>query len=262
MNIDAEMQRVLDALTTERVFVDGAMDLGEAGSELALVEAVKLIDTIVLPRVLEFRVGDTSLSLEVGGRRLRCLVSHEGQLPDLRAVRGHLLSGEQPERIAALGAGLRSLILREGRLLVSRHTPQTGSDGVVDGGLPVSALAEAWEIDLDARPPTPVEQFCLALGQNLKAMLVIKAGAITTGLGDESLQSALKTLWGGQVAGFDPSFAVFAAPVNQDMIFCHCGLLPDDLVLGFVKINEISILAAISVADPGQIAAIWQGIQR
>ncbi len=260
MSPDPDMQRILDALTAERVFVDGAMDLGEAGSDVALAAAIKLIDTIVLPRVLEFRVGDTALSLDIGGRRLRSLVSTEGQLPDLSAAQGHLLSSERSELVAALGAGMRSLILREGRLHVSRHPSQGSDGGAVDGGLSVNALAEAWEIDLDARPPTPIEQFCLTLGQDLKAMLVIKAGAEQTGLGDAALQGTLRALLAGQVAEFDPSFAVFTTADSRHMIFCQQGLLPGGLGLCFVKINEISILSAISVTGIAQIAPIWQSI--
>ncbi|MEP4196877.1 MAG: hypothetical protein ABJL99_14715 [Aliishimia sp.] len=259
MSMDPDLRRKLAALTAERSYSDGAMDLGPSGGDVAFAAALQAIDNTMLPRDLIFSVGATGVTLRVSGRRLRALLRVEGDLATPAGVLDQLLTTAQPDTLAAVGDVMRKLTALPGTLTLTRvSAPALG--GASDAGVTVSALSDVWAIDLDAKPPTDIERFCLALGTNLRAMAVIKDGAVVTGLGDDSLLSELKSLWAGEVSEFDPTFAAFKPLESKNMIVSRQGLLPGGELACYVKLHKISILAAISVQSMAEIATAWRHV--
>lgn len=261
MSLDPDIRRKLAALTAQRSFSDGAMDLGASGDAVSFAAAVQAIDNTMLPRNLVFSVGPASVTLSVSGRRLRALVDVTGGIPVPEGLLGKLLTATQADDVRAVGAVMQRLVSMEGNLRLAR-VAASSSGGAADAGVAVSVLCKSWGVDLDAKPPSDIERFCLALGKDLRAMGVIKDGEMNTGLGKENLVAELKQLWAGNVAEFDPTLSAFGISERKNVTVTLEGLLSGGETLCFVKLDKVMIFAAVSPASLGRISAAWRSLGR
>lgn len=256
MSDDSDLLRKLAALTAERKFDGGAMDLGPSGGDTALAEVLQVIDNTMLPRHLVFSVGPTSVTLSVSGRRLRALIAVQGDVSAQPDLHSKLLTVAEPASLMAVGDVLRELTAKHGTLYVTRLAAQS-VDGASDTGVSVSQLVGAWDVDLTSKPPTHIEQFCLALGADLLAMAVIKDGNVNAGLGNEVLLAQVKQVWSDHAADFCPGSAMVGAELPNNLIILRQGLITGDADLLFVKLQDISVLSAVSSGKIASVTAAW-----
>ncbi|WP_296422864.1 hypothetical protein [Yoonia sp.] len=180
------------------VFTDGQRVISQAGAPPALVAILREIDDTVLERTLVFNIGKTALSLVVAGRRLRGLAAMTGDIPGMDDVVGQGLSHEDPEILRAAGA-IMTQICKGDQTLTVRSTPVRPIGTSSEVGVSVSVLATHWQVDLDAKPPSPMSRFLAANAAAIAASTCAVDGNPPETRGDTT---TLEAIWDAQLAAF------------------------------------------------------------
>lgn len=189
----------------------------------ALAAILREIDDTVLERTLVFGIGATAVHAVVAGRRLRGIVEISTELQRMDAVVGQVLSREDPETLAALGAILKQLCATAPNVTV-HSAPARALGSSAEAGVSTAVLASAWDIDPAAKPQSPMARLLTANALHITASLHVVDGQPPQTTGDAT---ALQTVWGTQVTSFRKRHKSLLGKQDGPMLVCLKNALPD-----------------------------------
>lgn len=189
----------LAALSSEGERFENGYRVVSDGHEPPILTAIlNEIDMTVLPRKLTFKMNDSEISFVAGGRRLRGLVQASKDIKGVVGVIGKPVAHDAPEILDGLHGIIDQFTATAGRLTVVSEDPDA-MGGQSDAGLTAQALADIWNVDLNAEPPTPMLSFVRNCDDLVTAWIVMGDESNDIAGGDGStlakLQSAIAEQW-------------------------------------------------------------------
>ncbi|MGB5871970.1 MAG: hypothetical protein WBH04_17405 [Albidovulum sp.] len=261
MTDEPAVSRKLAALGADKsIFRQGARVLSNGKSPTPLAALLDEVDNTVLKRDLTFRLADSLLSMTVAGRRVLTLVAASQDLSDAQALIALPLSHDEPEGFTALTAVLQQFTGQKDSLTVeSAHSANTGSPTSI--GIPVSRLAEALGLDLDAAPPSPLQMFLDACGMIFIATLTRSGEDWTCQAQDDALLPAMRHIAETQLEAFEAAAHDNSLPaLKRPRLITIEGALEGAGCLSATWANGECALMAHDQSDLAEIHAIWRGI--
>ncbi len=257
MSDDRQLSQKLAALTEELTFEDGAMKIGVGGSSDAVADVLRVIDTTVLSRDLTIRIGDRTVVLGVGGRRVKVLLDASTDLSPDTALIGKTLQKDEIADIVELGALLSRLTAHSGSLL-ARRDPATRVMAQTDMGVSVAQMSELWQVDPFAERLTGMAKFLSVLGSASLATAQVAASGQAEGFkGDTVLHKAMNAALDARVR---PALASQNSKYSKEQahrLLSFSGALKEGAVLSSVELEGHHILVATAADSWPKLAAAW-----
>lgn len=250
-----DLKRKLAALTADNVFEKGSLNLGPTEDPAIMAALLGALDNTMMPRHLRFGVGETSVTLHVSGRRLRAMVDIQG-IPDVVPdLTGKALSIDEKDDLTRLGDVLVRLVETPGTLTVIGEPASEGTGS--EAGVSVSALAELWEVSLDAQLMSVSERFAYQLQDVILAGGEIDESTVINVAGDPEFVDALQTIDLDDIATFREKYAAIGGERGDHDLVTLPGKLPGDALLSFVSLNETNMLVATAPNSLPQVSRAW-----
>lgn len=215
------------------------------------------IDDTVLERTLVFSIGAATVHAVAAGRRLRGIVQISGDAPGKDRVVGVVLSQEDGETLGAVGAILT-------HLCASAPTITVRSDAVrplgssAEAGVSTTVLANAWGVDLDAKPLPPLSRFLTANAAHIIASFYVADGQSPQTTGDAI---ALQAIWDVQVIPFRKRHKSVVGKLEGPMLICLEGAL-DGQPLAMAVTGAEQCLFSYRAAGLTDLLASWNAVTR
>ena len=195
----------LAALSSDGESFENGLRVVSDGVEPPILTAIlNEVDMTVLPRKLTFKMNASEISFVAGGRRLRGLVQASKDIKGVVGVLGKSVSREDPEILDGLHDIIAQFTSTAGQMTVVSDEPDA-MGGQSDAGLTAQSLAELWEVDLNAAPPTPMIGFIRSCGDLVTAWVVMSDESDNKTGGDGATLSVLKSAIAEQWSDFSNS---------------------------------------------------------
>ena len=195
----------LAALSSDGESFENGLRVVSDGYEPPILTAIlNEVDMTVLPRKLTFKMNASEISFVAGGRRLRGLVQASKDIKGVVGVLGKPVSHESPEILEGLQEIIGQFTTAAGQMTVVSEDPDA-MGGQSETGMTAQSLADLWEVELNAAPPTPMTSFIRACGESVTAWIVMSEESENKTGGDGSKLSALKDAIAEQWADFSNS---------------------------------------------------------
>ena len=195
----------LAALSSEGESFENGLRVVSDGNEPPILTAIlNEIDMTVLPRKLTFKMNTSEISFVAGGRRLRGLVQASKDIKGVVGVLGKPVTRDAPETLDGLRGIIDQFTATAGQMTVVSDEPDA-MGGQSDTGLTAQSLAELWEVELYAEPPTPMTAFIRSCGDLVTAWVVMTEESANKTGGDGTKLSVLKSAITEQWADFSSS---------------------------------------------------------
>ena len=248
------LSQKLDALAAANTsFQDGARLISDGENPLPLVAILNEIDTTVLERKLTFRIGKSYVTVVAGGRRLQGMTKLSGDIDGALKVMGKIVSHDDDDVMQAVAHVMSQFGSRSGPVTVeSASTDKMGTS--TDTGVGLTTLSEAWGVELNLVPPTPLCQFIINCGASVNASLVIAQGEIVRAKGDKAIQGKLQDIANDQWANFEKAHAKLQKGDPEPALICLNSGLGDETSLAVAKKDEE---VSFFVFDPLQLGAVY-----
>lgn len=259
----SDLSRLKSAL--RRAATDGPVlprKLDVSGSDEALAQILRLIDTAVLARHLTVTLGDgVTLGMEAAGRRLFKLTgpvppnatADQAALFELPVLKSEH-AGAVAELLRALGGGqsVLEIVTARGNVIADGTTGGLSPEAIAPGLLSAPPR--------NANRPDPLDALVAAIESDLRGALFVHGDEAEVIQGDEA-QVELLMAWAVPLLDrlLSPGFALAdALDTNGIMVF---GFGPDadrhGIILGHLG---HFVLAAIDGADTTPTLAAWQDV--
>ncbi|MFQ6551269.1 hypothetical protein AAD018_002870 [Aestuariibius insulae] len=256
MEENDDIARKLAALaaTTTQYREDGARVLSRGVIPPPLQALLTEIDETVLLRKLVFRRAGTTLSLLVAGRRLLGIAETSEDIATAETTELIMVPLESGDRaqLAALTALVDRFENASGPLTVqTAETERPGSQ--VESGLSVQSLAQAWSVDLNAEPGSPLGTFLQICGRHLEGSLRRTPDGKIEETGSTAHGPQLKTI----LQSTGPALALGISGIRRGLPEARlmmCGTSADGAVQ--VAFAETADEAAVLVFPSGSIGSI------
>jgi len=250
-------QKLAALASTDTSFEKGARIISDGESTAPLLAILQEIDSTVLERKLTFRVGKSYVTVIAGGRRLQGMTKLSGDLDGALKVMGKIISHDDADIMASVAHVMKQIGDREGRVSV-----ETGAGDKMgtstDTGVGTAILADAWGVDLNAEPPTPLGQFIINCGASVNASLVIAQGEIIRAKGDKAIQDKLAEVANDQWAAFEKAHSDLQDSDEGPALFCLNSGLGDQNSLAVAKKDEEVSVFVFSPDQLGNVYSAWR----
>ncbi|WP_342077737.1 hypothetical protein [Yoonia sp. SS1-5] len=244
-------------VAADAVFVDGgARVISSGGAPLPMSAILREVDNTVLERTLTFTMGDVTVSLVAAGRRFRGITAITGDVPDKDDVVGQFLSAEDPDTINTVGAALTAISTAAAKITVLA-APVKSSSPSADTGVPATALAVTWGVDLDAAPPPPVERFLAANAGVMGGLLYLVDDKLVEAEGDSEV---LQAIWDEQIVAFRTAHAKVRPDQDGPVLICLENALAGEGAVALVSAKNETGLFSYDTAAIGTLLASWAAI--
>lgn len=253
LQMSDDLKAKLAALTEAGEFEKGAMHLGQSGGPAAMLAVLHVIDTTILPRVLQFSVEDSYVSLAVSGRRLRRCEAASKDLKAPKTLLAQSLSNDTPKPVEKVGKLLKLLTSKIGNLTV-HSTAEASASGAAESGVSFSGLIEYWEVDPEAKPLTRLERFMELIQSDLIAS-IDEAGTSTHG--DAASVKALKAAMPDIVDMSETKLGSLGKPTQSPKFLILEGYFPADALVVHVHIEDSKAFVAVPKSAFAKVAAAW-----
>lgn len=254
MSDDRELARKLAALSQPSEVIDGAIQLGSLTGADALAAVLEAIDNTMLPRQLVLRAGEASVTLAVGGRRLRSVTGVSGDLAVPDGLVGRQLGLDDEAELKSVASVLAGLA-KKGPLGVAQEELVGG--GQSDTGVGISRLRVLWEADPYAAPVPAVDKFLMVLGDQLRAKRFLASADEKVAEGDPKLLAQLDTAYKDRVKAAAAEHAkLYPAAVGARFLTME-GLLDGDVLVTYVELDDDALLIATSADSWPELAKAW-----
>jgi hypothetical protein len=170
-----------------------------------------------------FGIGAATVHAVVAGRRLRGIVEISTDLSGVDAVVGQVLSREDTETLAALGALLKRLCATAPNVTV-HSAPARMLGSSAEAGVSTTVMASTWDVDPDAKTQSPIARFLAANAPLITASLHVVDGQAPQTMGDAT---ALQTVWETQVTSFRRRHKTLLGKQDGPILICLENALPD-----------------------------------
>lgn len=248
----------LAALSSEGESFENGVRVVSDGSEPPILTAIlSEIDMTVLPRKLTFKMNDSEISFVAGGRRLRGLVKASKDIKGVIGVLGKPVSHEEPEILQGLQDIIGQFTSTAGQMTVVSDEPDA-MGGQSDTGLTAQNLADMWDVELYAVPPTPMISFARSCGDLVTAWVVMTDESENKTGGDGAklaiLRSAISDQW--------ENFSTSVGQLTHDAGFiCLNNALGDAGSVAIVKTSQEAAILCYDSENMAELHKKWAEIK-
>jgi hypothetical protein len=244
----------LAALSSEGESFENGLRVVSDGHEPPILTAILTeIDMTVLPRKLTFRMNDSEVSLVAGGRRLRGLVMASKDIKGVMGVLGKPVSHDAPDIIDGLHEIIAQFTSAADQMTVESDDPDA-MGGQSEAGVTAQSLADHWNIELHAEPPTPMIAFARACGDVVTAWVVLKDESENKTGGDGAKLAVLR-------AAIADQWPTFSSSVNQltgdSGFICLNDALGEAGSVAIVKSASEAAILCYTSDNMAQLHGIW-----
>ncbi len=264
MDENEDIARKLAALaaTSTQYREDGARVLSRGIIPPPLQAMLTEIDETVLLRKLIFQRAETMLALIVAGRRLLGIAETSEDIATSETKDLEMTPLETGDRaqLAALTALMNRFENASGPVTIrTAETERPGSQ--VESGLSVQSLAQAWSVDLNAEPGSPLGTFLQICGRHLEASVRRTPDGKVEETGGTDHSSDLKKI----LKSTGPALTVGISGIRRGLpearlaICGHSG--PDAFQVGFAETEEEAAVLLFRAETLGSILSAWSETQ-
>ena len=234
-------------------FENGYRVVSDGHEPPILTAILNEIDMTVLPRKLTFKMNTSEISFVAGGRRLRGLVQASKDIKGVVGVLGKSVSRDDPEILEGLHDIIGQFTSTAGQMTVVSDEPDA-MGGQSDSGLTAQALAEMWDVELNAVPPTPMVAFTRICGELVTAWVVMSDGTDNKTGGDGAKLAALKSAIADQWADFSKSVDQLTGETG---FVCLNDALGDAGSVAIIKGSEEAAVLCYNSENMAELHANW-----
>ncbi|MEM7470512.1 MAG: hypothetical protein AAF340_04110 [Pseudomonadota bacterium] len=250
------LESKLIALTEPGQFKAGEMVLGPADAPATKAALLSALDNTILPCLITYSVGSSSVVLKAGGRRLRACVAASNDLNPPADALGKTLSADEGETLAEIGSIVNALLACDGMLTMKREV-EPAAMGQSDAGVGVKTLSELWKIDFNAKPPTQFEIFESALGETFIASIETDGTDLTGSRGDTDTADVLKRDVLPKLVQLEADLTKVKTQRDLPYLMTLNSALPDGALVSLFVAEETRSLVASAPGSLPAVAGAW-----
>lgn len=244
----------LAALSSEGESFENGVRVVSDGSEPPILTAIlNEIDMTVLPRKLTFKMNDSEISFVAGGRRLRGLVKASKDIKGVIGVLGKPMSREEPEILEGLHGIIAQFTSAAGQMTVVSDDPDV-MGGQSDSGLTAQSLADMWDVELYAEPPTPMVSFARDCGDLITAWVIMTEESANKTGGDGAKLAVLKSAITEQWDEFSNSVAQLTGDAG---FICLNDALGEAGSVAIVKTSQEAMILCYTSENMTELHKKW-----
>ncbi|MEM9585211.1 MAG: hypothetical protein AAGA08_19045 [Pseudomonadota bacterium] len=253
--MEEQFHKKLEDLAGRYETEDGALVLSASNTPGAMTEILHAIDNTMLPRLLEFSVGQAAVSLVAGGRRLRAIVAVSDDLTANDVTLDTLLSRDDEQLPNQIGALLTELNSKPGKLTLIRSVDARAAK-FSDGGLDSPTLAGLWNVALT--PPSQLGVMLAGLGAAALAHVEFDGAQIAAQDGENDIcdhlaSETLRTEIAQMLQDIDQKRD--SGQATQMLVLP--GKLPDDALLCVIRTDQTDAFIAAAGGSVPALATLW-----
>lgn len=255
-DLTALAQKLATLKGSDDLFENGARVIAHGGVPSGMAALIRAIDETVLERNLEIMTGTHIVTLVAAGRRLRGIAGVVPPKGKSARLVGESLSREDGKTLAAVGTLLSELLTPASRLTL-RSLPSQGFGRSGDRGVPASALASLWQVDIEEAPQPPMTRFLRGNAASLRAYIHVRDGKIIASDGEIGV---LQTMLEDQLESFLATRKTLAGNADGPQLMSLEGALTKDEAVALAQTDTDVVLLVYDPAALGQIHASWQAV--